>query len=143
MVERERQIEELFHAVLKLEPRQRESFLSRVCVSDPGLRSELEALISAHEREGSFLNSPACESAGSIESHSAAWIGSVINHYEVIDLIGRGGMGEVYLARDARLNRSVAIKFLSSELVNESARRRFQHEARMASALNHPHILTV
>jgi serine/threonine protein kinase/Flp pilus assembly protein TadD len=70
-------------------------------------------------------------------------IGTVIGHYQILDLIGRGGMGEVYRARDERLNRPVAIKFLSSELMNESARRRFHQEARMASALNHPHIITV
>src|SRR5215471_2359001 len=70
-------------------------------------------------------------------------IGSVIGHYEVTDFIGRGGMGEVYRARDANLNRPVAIKFLSSDFASQSARRRFQQEARTASALNHPHILTV
>jgi serine/threonine protein kinase len=70
-------------------------------------------------------------------------IGKVVGHYEIHRLLGRGGMGEVYLARDAKLNRSVAIKFLASDRLDESARRRFQHEARMASALNHPHILTV
>src|SRR5882762_4757098 len=144
MVERHRHIEELVHAVLKLEPSQRESFLSSACASDPSLRSEIEALVSAHEREGSFPNLPAYEVApGVIENRRGALIGRVIGHYEVIDLIGRGGMGEVYRARDARLNRPVAIKFVSSEHVNESARRRFQQEARMASALNHPHILTV
>jgi len=144
MVERHRHIEELVHAVLKLEPSQRESFLSGACASDPSLRSEIEALVSAHEREGSFPNLPAYEVApGVIEIGGGALIGRVIGHYEVIDLIGRGGMGEVYRARDARLNRLVAMKFVSSEHVNESARRRFQQEARMASALNHPHILTV
>src|SRR5437899_3630934 len=144
MVERHRHIEELVHAVLKLEPSQRESFLSSACASDPSLRSEIEALVSAHEREGSFPNLPAYEVApGVIEIGGGALIGRVIGHYEVIDLIGRGGMGEVYRARDARLNRLVAMKFVSSEHVNESARRRFQQEARMASALNHPHIMTV
>jgi serine/threonine protein kinase len=70
-------------------------------------------------------------------------IGKIISHYEVIGLIGRGGMGEVYRARDVRLNRTVALKFISPEYVNDSARKRFEQEARMASALNHPHILTV
>ena len=73
----------------------------------------------------------------------ADFTGKLFGPYEVQTLIGSGGMGEVYRARDTRLNRPVAIKFLSSELADESARRRFQQEARTASALNHPHILTV
>src|SRR4029453_15776414 len=63
--------------------------------------------------------------------------------YEIQGSLGAGGMGEVYRARDVRLNRMVAIKFLSPEIADESARRRFQQEAKMASSLNHPHILTV
>ena len=66
-----------------------------------------------------------------------------IGQYEVIAQIGVGGMGRVYRARDTRLNRPVAIKFLSPDLADESGRRRFQQEARAVSALNHPHILTV
>ena len=69
MVERHRHIEEIFHAVLKLEPSQRESFLSTACASDPSLRSEIEALVFAHERAGSFLNLPASKAtAGLIEN---------------------------------------------------------------------------
>ncbi|HYR44855.1 MAG TPA: protein kinase [Terriglobia bacterium] len=144
MEERHRQIEEIFHAVLELEPGQRQSFLSSACASDPSLRSEIEKLVSAHERMGSFLKLPAYEvAAGLIKNGDGALVGRVIGHYEVINLIGRGGMGEVYRARDARLNRPVALKFVSSEHVSESARRRFQQEVRMTSALNHPHILTV
>src|SRR6266481_6886756 len=137
MVERHRQIEEIFHAVLKLEPSQRESFLSSACASDPTLRSEIEELVFAHERAGSFLNVPAHDVVrGLTENGRPAPIGRVIGHYEVIDLIGRGGMGTVYRARDSRLNRPVAIKFVSSEHVNESLRRTFKQEAIMASALN-------
>src|SRR5215813_7362043 len=141
---RHRKLEELFDAVLKLDASEREAFLLKACASDTVLRSELEALIAAHERPGSFLNAPAYELAGAlIEKEGPRLIGKLIGHYQIDRLIGRGGMGEVYLARDAKLNRPVAIKFLSSERVSDSARRRFQHEARMASALNHPHILTV
>src|SRR3989449_4908441 len=144
MVERHRQIGEIFHAVLKLDPSQRESFLSTACASDPSLRSEIEELVFAHERAGSFLNLPASEVVhGLIENGRGALIGRLIGHYKVIEVIARGGMGEVYRARDDRLNRAVAIKVISAEHVNESARRRFEQEARMASALNHPHILTV
>jgi serine/threonine protein kinase len=63
--------------------------------------------------------------------------------YEITGLLGQGGMGEVYRARDSRLNRDAAIKLLTDTLATATARRRFQREARMASALNHPHILTV
>lgn len=69
--------------------------------------------------------------------------GQGLGHYRIQALLGAGGMGEVYRALDTQLNRAVAIKFLSSQFADPSARRRFQHEARMASALNHPHILTV
>jgi Tol biopolymer transport system component len=69
--------------------------------------------------------------------------GDRIGRYEIVSLLGAGGMGEVYRALDTQLSRHVAIKFLSTEFANPSARRRFQQEAQMASALNHPHILTV
>jgi len=69
--------------------------------------------------------------------------GERVGRYELVSLIGMGGMGEVYRALDPQLGRHVAIKFLSAGIADPSARRRFQHEAQMASALNHPHILTV
>ena len=69
--------------------------------------------------------------------------GATLGAYRIVALLARGGMGEVYRAEDTRLGRSVAIKFLSSEIADESMRRRFQQEAKMASSLNHPHILTV
>src|SRR5262245_47566253 len=69
--------------------------------------------------------------------------GERVGRYELVSLLGTGGMGEVYRALDPQLGRHVAIKFLSSDLANPTARRRFQQEAQMASALNHPHILTV
>jgi serine/threonine protein kinase len=69
--------------------------------------------------------------------------GTKVGFYEIVAPLGAGGMGVVYRALDTRLNRSVAIKFISDELADRVARRRFQREAQMASALNHPHILTV
>ena len=70
-------------------------------------------------------------------------VGTRIGSYETLGLIATGGMGEVYRARDTRLNRQVAIKFVSAGVADADARRRFQQEAQTASALNHPHILTV
>ncbi len=135
--DRRRKVEEIFHAVLKLDADTRETFLSSACAADASLRSEVEGLIAANERTGGFLDSPAYEIvAGLIENQSPVLIGKAIGHYEIGELIGRGGMGEVYRARDARLNRTVAVKFLSSNFADESGRRRFQQEARTASALN-------
>jgi len=70
-------------------------------------------------------------------------IGSTMGQYKIEAIVGQGGMGIVYRALDTKLNRAVAVKFLSAELADSSARRRFQQEAQMASSLNHPHILTV
>src|SRR6185436_14869484 len=69
--------------------------------------------------------------------------GTVIGVYRLDQLLGQGGMGSVYRAIDTKLNRAVAIKFLSTDLADSTARRRFQREAQLASSLNHPHILTV
>ena len=70
-------------------------------------------------------------------------IGATLGQYRVEAKIGQGGMGVVYRALDTKLNRQVAVKFLSAEVADAGARRRFQREAQMASALNHPHLVTV
>jgi serine/threonine protein kinase len=69
--------------------------------------------------------------------------GTKLGPYEILALVGAGGMGEVYRARDTKLDRQVAVKILSGDLADAAARRRFQREAQMASSLNHPHVLTV
>src|SRR6185295_11745234 len=74
---------------------------------------------------------------------SSGLIGRHVGVYEVQALLGSGGMGEVYLARDTKLQRPVAIKFLSSSVADAAARLRFEREAQTASSLNHPHIVTV
>jgi predicted ATPase/serine/threonine protein kinase len=110
------------------------------------LRREVESLLAAHERAGNFVE-------GTPGNAATDWLaredgprvaGERICAYEVVSLLGRGGMGEVYLARDPRLGRKVAVKLLHRALTsNRDAARRFEQEARAASSLNHPNIVTI
>ncbi|HET9528912.1 MAG TPA: protein kinase, partial [Blastocatellia bacterium] len=146
MAEREQQLEELFHAALKRKPDERASFLSEACASDPDLRAQVESLISAHESPGSSFDTPAYETTASMlaEDEAGSHIGRTIGHYEILSLLGKGGMGAVYLAKDARLDRKVALKLLPLQFTaNEVRLRRFIREARAASSLNHPNIITI
>src|SRR5690242_17214448 len=79
----------------------------------------------------------------STSDRAKSFVGHKLGQYEIASVLGEGGMGVVYRATDTKLNRPVAIKFLSDELADAAARRRFQREAQTASSLNHPHILTV
>jgi eukaryotic-like serine/threonine-protein kinase len=140
-----RRIENLYNQAMELEESQRASFLREVCADDDGLRQELDALL-AREPPASFLEKPASREIApdfAVDESGPLAPGTEIGSYRVETLIGAGGMGTVYRAQDTKLNRPVAIKFLSDNLADAGARRRFQQEARMASALNHPHILTV
>ena len=138
-------IGQLFHAALELPRERRASFLNGACGADHELRTEVESLLAAHENAGNFVAGPA--------TNVAEWftrddkfepITGTIGAYEVISLIGRGGMGEVYLAHDTRLGRKVAVKLLQAALThNADAARRFEQEARAASSLNHPNIITI
>ncbi|PYV67407.1 MAG: hypothetical protein DMG97_27280 [Acidobacteria bacterium] len=129
-----RRVEDLYHRAVECNEPERQTLLDRECAADNELRREVEALLAGQERARSFLEEPAAERLTA---------GIRLSSYEIVEHIGSGGMGDVYRARDTKLNRSVAIKFLSADLADASARRRFQREAQMASSLNHPHILTV
>jgi len=133
---------QILNEALERDPDERARFLAEACSGDESLRQEVEALVMAHEEAGSFLNAPVVK-AGRPPADVRSFAGTKLGHYEVGALIGAGGMGEVWKARDTKLGREVAIKILPDDLVDASARRRFQQEARMASSLNHPHILTV
>jgi serine/threonine protein kinase/tetratricopeptide (TPR) repeat protein len=140
------QINRLFKSALGREPAKRAAFLEQACAGDDSLRREVEALLAAHEKAGSFIESPAFVAAADMlaDDQSESLIGRFISHYRVVAALGAGGMGEVYLAQDTRLDRQVALKLLPSYFTRDVERvRRFQQEARAASALNHPNIITI
>ncbi len=139
-------LEELFHEAVGLGPQERAGFMARVQDSDPELLAAVESLIAAHEGADSLLDAPAYEAAAELiaEAQPALAAGQVVGHYQVIAPLGKGGMGEVYLASDTRLDRKVALKLLPAGLTgNKDRLRRFIQEAKTASALNHPNIITI
>jgi serine/threonine protein kinase len=145
--ERWQQVDNLFHSALERSAVDRATFLAQACDGDDALRKEVEALLSAHEEAGSFIESPAVEiEARSVlsEDRTELSVGQMIGHYQIISQLGRGGMGEVFLAQDTTLGRKVALKLLPADFTSDMDRvRRFQQEARAASALNHPNIVTI
>jgi len=144
--ERWRQVKQIFQAAVELSGVERAAYLTDACAEDPSMLTDIVSLIAAHERPGSFLDTPAIdlatESAITGQSHPLA--GQSLGHYQILSLLGKGGMGEVYLAQDTRLNRRVALKLLPAQFTRENERvRRFIREAQAASALNHPNIITI
>ena len=141
--ERLQKVSPIFHQVVELPPDERAAFLASACEGDTTLREDVESLLSAHERAGSFIESPAYEEAAALltDVSAAPVVGQLVAHYTIVAPLGRGGMGEVYLARDTKLGRSVALKFLPADVAaNKERMRRFTQEAKAAATLNHPNI---
>ena len=131
-------VEELFHRALEHPPEARRAFLDEACGDDPGLRQQVELLLSNDFRAVSFLEKPAVEDATVTMAMQA---GRQLGPYQVLSPLGIGGMGEVYRAHDSKLGRDVAIKTLPAEFARDSARlARFRREARALASLNHPNI---
>ena len=143
--ERWRQITGVFHDVLARDAATREAFLDEVCAGDEALRAEVIALLEADQDAGQFGARPILQfPEGAAETAPAiAGPGTTLGAYRIERLIGRGGMGEVYLAYDTTLHRRVALKVLASPAGSEPAHARLLREARNAAALNHPSICTI
>jgi serine/threonine protein kinase len=144
--DRWRQLEALFYEALELKTESRAEFLDKSYDGDTELRKEVEALLDSAEKPMGFLEKPVLEAAHRMIGHPSPTSiapGTQLTHYEIISMIGAGGMGEVYLAEDKRLRRKAALKMLTPELTVERGLRRFEQEAHAASALNHPNILTI
>src|SRR5262249_8336642 len=127
------QINSLFHAALERDPAQRPAFLAQACAGDELMRREVESLIASHEQSDSFIASLASDLAAGLlaESQASLVAGQSIGHYEIVALLGTGGMGEVYLAQDTRLGRRVALKLLPAQFTKDLERlHRFEGEAR-------------
>jgi eukaryotic-like serine/threonine-protein kinase len=137
---------ELFHAALEIALDQRAAFLDQVAAADAELRSELESLLTIHE-QGALSEKPPddiaagylAQQGGSSENVASLTLNTRLDHYEIRSLLGKGGMGEVYLGEDIRLHRKVALKILPAAVASDQDRmRRFKQEAQAAAALNHP-----
>ena len=136
-----KRIEELFDAASLQAPELRTKFLEEACPDDAELRREVLSLLNSADTASSFLEDPPVQSA---EQRPKLQRGYALDHFEILELIGRGGMGDVYRARDLRLKRDVALKVLPADFARNPANvTRFEREARAASALSHPNIVHV
>jgi serine/threonine protein kinase len=140
-----RRARDLFEAALDDQPSSLTQWLDNAASDDPVVREEVRSLLEHHSRAGSFLTQPVAEAAPHLlEDEHVLEPGAVLGAYTVVREIGRGGMGRVYLASDARLGRTVALKALAPELTRDSRHReRLRREARAAAVLTHPGICTV
>ncbi len=141
------QIGQLYYEAKEIDPPGRAAFLDQACAGNESLRREVEALLAVEASVGDFIAAPALKDAAELLTAEAApeeMVGKQLGHYQILSLVGTGGMGEVYAARDTRLGRKVAIKLLPTIVSRDADRlRRFDQEARAIGMLNHPNILTI
>ncbi|HEU5092399.1 MAG TPA: serine/threonine-protein kinase, partial [Nitrospira sp.] len=125
-------------------PSERAAYLSKVCAGDTSLRQAVESLLKAHDESRNLVDQPIHQVAEVLLEDHNFRPGDMVAHYRILSLLGEGGMGKVYLAEDTKLARKVSLKFISKTFAGDHEQmRRFAHEARSASALNHPNIITI
>ena len=144
--ERWQQIDEILETALEREGSERSAFLDEACADDNSLRKEVESLLAADEQAKNLIEAPAVEmvAEGFAKDQVGSLEGKQIGFYKILSLLGAGGMGEVYRARDMKLEREVAIKVLPAEFTQDPDRlARFQREAKLLASLNHPNIAAI
>ena len=141
------EISRLYHRALERAPGERPAFLEEACAGNLALKREVESLLGYEDAAEPFIEVPAILTSADDQAHeglAAVWPGQQIGPYVVGALIGAGGMGEVYQARDSKLGRDVAIKVLPPAFMADPSRRtRFEREARLLATLNHPNIAQI
>src|SRR4030095_7907069 len=144
-----RNIRELFEAALDRPADERATFVAQACAGDEELRQRVEAMLAADKRESLLIDRPAYQAVGGFSTFGnhveaqQSLSGATIGEYRLIKELARGGMGKVYMAFDTRLGRTAALKVLPSKSASPERVSRFQREARAASSLNHPNIITI
>jgi eukaryotic-like serine/threonine-protein kinase len=140
--DRFRRCEELFHSAAALAEGERDAFLRQACPDDPALRADVERLLAAHARSGSFIEAPAIAAAGEWVLAEENLAGRRIGPYQVVRELGRGGMGAVYLAEraDGQYEQRVALKLIKRGMDTEQVLARFRAERQILASLDHPNI---
>src|SRR5262249_4078446 len=139
-------VKRIHQCALDVPPSERAAFVAESCGGDETVRRDVQSLLSYESDAESFLERPALDvpRGPPADGRESTLAGTTLSPYHVLSLLGAGGMGEVYLARDRRLDRTVALKVLPGDLATDPERmQRFEREARAASALNHPNVATI
>src|SRR5262245_1899825 len=140
--ERWLQIRKVLQEALEHEPDKQAAFIAGACAGDDELHREVESLLAANENADGFLQSSVLELLE--DGRNPIEVGTRLGTYTILSPLGAGGMGEVYRALDSKLGRDVAIKLLPQDFSNDAERlARFNREARMLAALNHPNIAAI
>ena len=136
--ERWRQISEIFYAARLRGPAEQAAYVAAACADDDALCRDVSVLLQAHNEGAGFGSSPLMLSSRQLQS------GTLFGTYRIEALLGSGGMGEVYRARDTKLNRDVALKILPDVFSFDPGRvARFKREAQLLALLNHPNIAAI